>query len=151
MLMAIHSGRVDSCQYKQRDIVHLELYLGTALNGGLQEFVFFDRNATKAYSTAYTDLDCLETAVDWDILTESPRLDGFCKYFQDRPTDSRYVDRMEKRQAEVLMKGAVSLNWFSRIGVCDEVALSRVRQLLSEHQAHIIVEIVPDWYFLGQR
>lgn len=39
MLMAIHGGQVKGCHYQQEDIVQ-----------HTQEFVFYDRNATKSYS-----------------------------------------------------------------------------------------------------
>ena len=43
-------------------------------------FVFYDRNATLAFSTPYTDLAHLDTAVAWDLMTEAPQLDGYCKF-----------------------------------------------------------------------
>ncbi len=46
-----------------------------------KEFVFYDRNATLSYSMPFTDLSKLQTEIAWDLITEVPRLDGFCKYF----------------------------------------------------------------------
>ena len=92
MLFAIHGGKVDGCTLKQQDIVHLETTVERVTADG-QTFVFYDRNATLAYSKPYTDLARLDV-VAWDLLTEAPQLDGFCKFFQNRHQDERYVDRM---------------------------------------------------------
>jgi hypothetical protein len=103
MLRAIEGGRVTGCQWRQADIVHLETTV-ERVTAGRAEFVFYDRNATLPYSQPYADLANLDV-VAWDLLTEHPQLDGFCKYWHDRPSVDRYADRMERRQAEFLVKG----------------------------------------------
>lgn len=149
MLLAIHGGKVEGCRYGQADIVHIELLAKTVHdNGG--EYAFYDRNATKAYSQAYNDPSLLKDVVDWDLLTEEPRLDGFCKYFQDKHEPAKYMDRMEKRQAEFLVKDGVPVTWFVRIGVIDETKAQQVRALLREYGVNLTVEVKTDWYFLGQ-
>lgn len=150
MLSAIHHGRVSGCQYTQTDIVHFELLPREAQRKGMQDFVFFDRNATKDYSQAYTDPALLEQVVDWEILTESPCLDGYCKYFHDRHDNPRYIDRMEKRQAEFLIKDQVPVDWFSRIGVIDEAKAQQVREIMAPFGLTLPVEVKTDWYFLAQ-
>jgi hypothetical protein len=102
MLSAIHAGKVAGCNWRQEDIVHLETTVERVTVGGKQ-FVFYDRNATLAFSQPYTNLAQLNM-VAWDLLTESPRLDGFCKYWQNKLDNPRYADRMERRQAEFLVK-----------------------------------------------
>ena len=79
MLYAINGGRVAGCQWRQGDIVHFETTVQNVVACG-RPFVFYDRNATLAFSTPYTDLAHLDTAVAWDLLTEAPHLDGYCKF-----------------------------------------------------------------------
>ena len=60
-----------------------------------QPFVFFDRNATLDYSEPYTDRASLNE-IAWDLLMESPQLDGYCKY-SDNDNDSwimHFTDRV---------------------------------------------------------
>jgi ssDNA thymidine ADP-ribosyltransferase, DarT len=149
MLMAIHGGKVQACHYQQNDIVYFELLVRTLVDAK-QEFVFYDRNATKDYSQAFTDPHKLKDVVDWELLTEAPTLDGFCKYFQDRHEPAKYMDRMEKRQAEFLVKDQVPLAGFIRIGVINEEKASVVRNIMARYAVNLPVQVMPDWYFLGQ-
>ncbi len=148
MLSAIHNGKVLGCELAQHDIVHLETTV-ERVSAGEASFVFYDRNATLAYSKAYTDLAHLN-AVAWDLITEPPRLDGFCKYFQNRHQEERYVDRMERRMAEFLVKEQVPLQHFTRVGVCNAEQAQVVRALLLAEGVPLPVEVKTDWYFLGQ-
>lgn len=113
------------------------------------QFVFYDRNATLPYSQPYTDLANLDV-VAWDLLTEHPQLDGFCKYWHDRPSVGRYADRMERRQAEFLVMGEVPVEQFVRIGVIDDARAVEVRAILARARIHLPVEAKRDWYFLEQ-
>src|SRR5665647_3479201 len=105
------------CNLRQDDIVHLETSVERVTSNG-EEFVFYDRNASLAFSTPFTDLAKLD-AVAWDLLTEPPLLDGFCKYFMNKHENERYVDRMEKRQAEFLVPHRVPLHQLIRIGAAS--------------------------------
>jgi hypothetical protein len=148
MLSAIHNGKVVGCNLRQEDIVHLETTVhGVTARG--EEFVFYDRNATLAFSMPYTDLTKLD-AVAWDLLTEAPQLDGFCKYFQNRHQDVRHVDRMERRQAEFLVRRRVPLQQFTRIGVVSHAKAGQVKAILAAAGVPLPVMVQPDWYFLGQ-
>lgn len=148
MLSAIHAGKVAFCTVPQQDVVHLETTVERVTAQGAP-FVFYDRNATLAYSKPYTDLARLD-AVAWDLLTEQPRLDGFCKYFQNRHQEERYVDRMERRMAEFLVHDRVSLAQFIRIGVCTPATAARVQAILDAAGVPLRAEVKTDWYFLGQ-
>lgn len=148
MLGAIEKSRVVGCPWRQADIVHFETTVERVAAIGTA-FVFYDRNATLPYSQAYTDLARLDV-VAWDLLTEPPQLDGFCKYWLDRPTVARYADRMERRQAEFLFKDGVPLGQFVRIGVIDDRRADEVRVILGRAGVHLPVEVKRDWYFLGQ-
>ncbi len=149
MLMAINGGKVQGCSYGQSDIVHFELLVRTVVEAK-QEFVFYDRNATKDYSLAYTDPYQLKEVIAWELLTEEPTLDGFCKYFLDRHEPERYIDRMERRQAEFLVKDHAPLIWMTRIGVINQEKADIVRNILARYKVHLPVEVTPDWYFLNQ-
>ena len=131
-------------------VYYFETTIELARENGLQDFVFYDRNATLDYSQCFTNLNVLASSVDWGTMTESPQLDGFCKYFFDNPRDQRYVDRMEKRQAEFLIKEKVPLTWVTRIGVINETKLQEVNAILAKNNVNLTVEVMTDWYFLGQ-
>ena len=148
MLSAIHNGKVSGCTLLQEDIVHLETTVELATASG-NAFVFYDRNATLAFSTPYTDLARLD-AVAWDLLTEAPCLDGFCKYFMSRHQPERYADRMERRQAEFLVRDRVSLARVTRVGVCSPAKAAQVQAILDASGVPLQAEVKTDWYFLAQ-
>lgn len=148
MLSAIEHGRVENCTWRQGDIIHLEATVDRVVSGGAP-FVFYDRNATLAFSRAFTDLARLD-AIAWDLLTEEPKLDGFCKSWQNRLNVERHADRMERRQAEFLVRYQVPLDSFVRIGVIDSERAVEVRAILGATEVNLPVEVKPDWYFLGQ-
>ncbi len=106
MLFAINKGNVNGCSLRQEDIAHLETTVDKVIEKNA-DFVFYDRNAAMDFSKPFTDLAMLKTQIAWDLITESPKLDGFCKYFQSKHDNERYVDRMERRQAEFLVKQQV--------------------------------------------
>ena len=149
MLGAIHQGRVAGCSLRQEDIVHLETSVERVMAAG-STFVFYDRNATLAFSKAYTDPSKLDEVIAWDLLTEPPALDGFCKYWHNRPDSMRYADRMERRQAEFLVHGRVPLTSLARIGVIDDARANEVRSTLAAVGIQLPVAVMRDWYFLGQ-
>lgn len=146
MLYAINRGNVAGCELRQHEILHLETTVErvVALD---QPIVFYDRNATLALSVAHTDLARLADVVAWDILTEAPTLDGFCKFWQSIPAKPRYVDRMERRQAEFLVKKRVPLAAMTRLGVYDEAARARAQSILTRAGVRLRVDVMPEWYF----
>lgn len=147
MLSAIHSGRVPGCT-SQEPIVHLETTIARAIAYG-QSHAFYDRNATINYSKPYIDLGDLDK-ISWDLLTETPRLDGFCKYFQSIQANPRYADRQERRMAEFLVRNRVPLSAFTRIGVVNAATKGRADAILESAGVSLRSEVQPDWYFLGQ-
>ena len=146
MLFAINGGRVAGCPWRQVDIVHFETTVQRVTGTG-QAHVFYDRNATLDFSTPYTDLAHLDTAVAWDLLTEAPQLDGFCAYWQNRAAVDRYADRMERRQAEFLVKDRAPLHCMTRLGVIDVDRQAQVQALLEQAGVGLSVDIMPSWYF----
>lgn len=145
MLFAINSGRVQGCSLRQDDIAHLETTVERATEAGVP-YVFYDRNATLAFAQAYTDLAQLDQ-VAWDLLTEEPRLDGFCRYWHNRSDPARYTDRMERRQAEFLIRDRVPLGRFIRVGVMAESRAATVRAMASAAGIHLHAVVMRDWYF----
>ena len=146
MLYAINGGRVANCPWRQEDIVHFETTV-QAVVAARNPFVFYDRNATLAFSTAHTDLVELDTVIAWDLLTEPPLLDGFCAYWHNRAASERYVDRMERRQAEFLVRDNVPLSCMTRVGVIDAARRVEVQELLLQTDARMKVDVMPGWYF----
>ncbi len=146
MLFAINQGKVVACDWRQADIVHIETTVEAVTGQGLP-FVFYDRNATLAYSQPSTDLAQLGTHIAWELITEAPQLDGYCKYWRSDPDSDRYSDRMERRQAEFLVKSRVPLNLVTRIGVCNLDKAAQVRTMLQQAQSALPVQAMPDWYF----
>ena len=145
MLFTINRGNVQGCNLTQTDIVHFETSVANVLLHG-EPFVIYDRNATLAYSSAYTQLADLQN-IAWDLITENPQLDGFCKFWKSDPSNQRYVDRMEKRMAEFLVRSHVPLTAITRIGVLNQQKQQQVQQILQSHQIHIPVVVMPAWYF----
>jgi hypothetical protein len=143
MLFAINGGRVAGCTLKQDDIVHFMTTVEAVTAGGAP-FVFYDRNATLAYSTASTDLAQLDALVAWDLLLEEPALGGYCKFWHN---NQHHPDRMERRQAEFLVHDHVPLDQIHGIGVYKEDKAVAVRAMLDEHGLNLRVAVKQDWYF----
>jgi len=57
---------------------------------------------------------------------------------------------MEKRMAELLVKTAVPLDVMTRIGVVNAEKATLVNAILDKCGLTIAVDVIPDWYFLGQ-
>ena len=149
MLYAINGGKVENCNFSQKDIIHFEFLLTLVNRTNIaNRFVFYDRNATSAGANAYTEIDKLYTAINWQLILEPPTLDGYCKDFYDNES---YPNRRQQRQAEFLIKDQVPLTWFARIGVADKQAWQKVVSTLQQYNINLNVEIKTDWYFLGQR
>ena len=148
MLLAINGGRVSGCEWRQADIVHFETTVGKVTTD-CEDFVFYDLNATLAWSSSFTDLADLDK-IAWDLLCEAPALDGYCKYWQSKLDHPRYSDRMERRQAEFLVKDAVPLVNFTCVGVIDMEHRELVHSILDQAGVKLPVVVKPEWYFLGQ-
>ena len=145
MLMAINGGRVEGCPYRQQDIVHFETTVETLVAEGLP-FVFYDYNATLNIATCYNNLNDLDK-INWVLFHEPPRMDGYCKYWNNRVDNPRYILRMETRQAEFLIHKSVPLNLMQVVGVHDESKAEEVRKILDDADIDIPVEVKPAWYF----
>ena len=49
-----------------------------------------------------------------------------------------------------LIKGQVPLNWMTRIGVINQARAGEVNAILGQYELNLTVDIMTDWYFLGQ-
>ena len=90
----------------------------------------------------------LDDVVAWDLLTEAPQLDGYCKFWQNKNVPDRYTDRMERRQAEFLVRDQVSMERMTRIGVIDAAKQTQVQSILGSAALRVRVDVMPNWYFL---
>lgn len=145
MLFAINGGRVHGCDLRQADIVHFETNIDLVTRHG-EPFLFYDCNATLAYSNAYTNLDHLNK-IAWDLITEQPQLDGYCQFWMDKPSDPKYVNRREKRMAEFLVKSNVPMTAITRIGVINNAKMLQVSKIIADHGLNIPTVAMPSWYF----
>jgi hypothetical protein len=146
MLYAINQGAVAGCSLRQEDVVHFETTVENILANG-SNFVFFDMNAAIGLSKCFDSLIDLDK-IAWDLITEEPTLDGFCRYFHSKHSPPRYATRMEQRQAEFMVHQSVSLSCITRIGVFDDNRKIAVENFLRQHSLHMLVEVKKqDWYF----
>lgn len=145
MLRAINSGYVDNCPYRQHQIIHMETNINHVVNTSIR-FVFFDKNATIFNAKAYNDLRFINQ-IRWDLLLDTPQLDGYCKYWADLPDKPGYESRKAARSAEFLIHRAVPISLICRIGVADESALIRVKALCEAASVRIPIEVKPAWYY----
>lgn len=145
MLMAVNEGRVEGCPHRQEDIAHLATTVDAIVAANLP-YVFYDYNATLSIATCYNDLEDLDK-IDWKLFHESPRLDGYCKYWHSRMDDPKYVRRMETRQAEFLVHGRVPLNVIESVGVYDAAKAEQVRTIFDEAGFDLPVEVKSAWYY----
>lgn len=145
MLFTIHRGNVPSYQGGQSGIVYFEGY-AQALAGFNLPYVFYDMHPVVALAQAFDNLADLGN-VAWDLLTERPHLDGFCRYWQNDIRSARHVRRLELRQAEFLVHHRVPLTCLGRIGVCDAQMQSQVAELAQLHGVALRVDVCPGWYY----
>lgn len=145
MLMAINSGRVEGCPYRQDDIVHLRAGLPNVTAAGLP-FVFYDLNAAVFNARCFDNLKHL-SEIDWPLFFEPPLLDGYCKFWSSVHTKPRYVKRMETRQAEFLTHHSFPLDMVEEVVVrTDQIAVG-VRHMLQGLGWNVNVRAQPLWYF----
>ncbi len=148
MLYAINGGRVNGCNWRQSDIVHFETTVQAVTSQG-EAFVFYDRNATLAFSTPCTDLSKLDDLVAWDLITEAPaarwmfaNIGTTHNPIRDTWTEWKGVKR------SFLVKDGVSLAKVTRLGVMDLRPQSRGECYPgSIRRTHLQVDVMRNWYF----
>ncbi|ACF00622.1 conserved hypothetical protein [Rhodopseudomonas palustris TIE-1] len=145
MLFTINQGNVPDCIYRQDDIVHLATTAQTVADTG-QQIVFSDIHAALDYARFFSDLGSL-TEIDWRIFFEPPRLEGYCKFWQNRQIPIHHLRRLEIRQAEFLVHGELPIAAISEIGVKTAQAAAQVEQAVAGSGWTPTVRVVPGWYF----
>lgn len=148
MLFTINEGNVPDCPHRQQDIIHLVTSVDAVISSGLP-YVFYNYNATLDIANCYNNVKHLDE-IDWDLFHETPRLDGYCKYWNSVLSNPRYVLRQETRQAEFLIYGSVPLKVIAVVGAYDKTKVDQVREILDGTGVDLEVEDKPDWYFRGQ-
>ncbi|HKT48096.1 MAG TPA: DarT ssDNA thymidine ADP-ribosyltransferase family protein [Candidatus Acidoferrales bacterium] len=106
----------------------------------------FDRTGFARVADCYNDLKDLDS-IDWDLFHESPRMDGYCKYWNSRVDNPRYIRRKETRQAEFLVHEQVPVRLMNGIGVYNAEKAADVRKILDKAEIDIPVEVKAAWYF----
>jgi uncharacterized protein Usg len=145
MLFTINNGNVPDCPYRQQEIIHFVTTVDSIVEAALS-FVFYNYNATLDIAECFNDIDQF-IRIDWDLFFESPRLDGYCRYWNSKMDNPRYVLRMETRQAEFLVHEAVPLNLIRGIGAFNEAKAQEVRTILAAARVTLPVQAMPGWYF----
>ena len=107
MLYLIMNGYKGVAQLPQKDIVFLVCKLETINNSDL-EFVFTDRNAKIEIAKFYNNLEDLEH-LQWDIIAS-----------KDWKNDETNLSRQDFKQAELLVKNYVPINYIHAIVVKNE-------------------------------
>jgi ssDNA thymidine ADP-ribosyltransferase DarT-like protein len=144
MLLAIHGGNVPNCLHRQQDIVHLVGRAEDVVAAGLP-FVFSNYHAVLDFAEFFAELASLDR-IDWPLFFESPKLGGYCQYWQSRP-EPRYMLRKETRQAEFLIHQSVPISLIRGVVVYNAAAEARVRTVLQQVQWEVPVKVVPAWYY----
>jgi hypothetical protein len=145
MLFTINRGNVPDCPFRQQDIVHMETTVEAVVDDGLH-YVFYDYNATLDIATCYSNVKDLDK-INWSLFQESPRMDGYCKFWNSRMDVAKYVLRQETRQAEFLVHESVPLKLITTVGAYDESKADEVREILEDGNIDLSVEVKPNWYF----
>lgn len=145
MLGAINVGRVPDCTHRQDEILHFVINLDTIVKAELP-FVFYNYNATLSIAECFNELAHLDK-IDWPIFFESPRIGGYCKYWNSRMDNPKYALRMETRQAELLVYETVPLALVGGIGTVNDAKAEEVRAILAGAGVEVSVKAKPAWYF----
>ena len=89
MLFALNNGKVQGCNWRQEDVVHIESSVESIAGAG-EPFVIYPVSAALDYSVeCFNTINDLER-IDWPLFFDSPQLDGFCKYFHSVSGSLRY-------------------------------------------------------------
>ena len=145
MLFTINRGNVPGCLYRQPDIVHIVTTIEAITVSGLP-YVFYDFNATLDIATCFSNVKDLDK-INWPLFFESPRMDGYCQFWNSRMDVAKYVLRQETRQAEFLIHDNVPLKLLTMVGAYDQAKAGEVREIFEDANIDLSVEAKPNWYF----
>ena len=145
MLFTIDKGNVPDCRHRQQDIVHFMTTVEIVIKSEIP-YVFYDYNATLGIATCYSDVKDLDK-INWDLLYEDPRLDGYCRLRHSVLSEPKYSLRQETRQAEFLIYKSIPLKTMVMVGTYDNAKAEKVRTILEGAGVELPVEAKPAWYF----
>jgi ssDNA thymidine ADP-ribosyltransferase, DarT len=126
-------------QRHQRDIIYL-CYKLNDLATEDYKWCYTDGNAAKSISKFFTDLDHIETNIDWRSIRTTD--------FRDNNSDGD-EDRVRKKHSEFLVKNHVPSNLIRTIVVFDQDVANQVGEILGKFDLKIKVAINPNnkFYF----
>ncbi len=150
MLYTITRGNVTEAEETNQDNL---IYLVTEVSRLADlDFVFTDYHPLPAYASFYNDLSDLNK-INWElffeipVIPDTPPFPGYCKYWQNRDKELKYVKRKETREAEFLVCPEVPIDRIIMIGVRTPEMKTKVEKLLHDHGLSIRIEVKPGWYF----
>jgi hypothetical protein len=118
----------------QEPIIYLASYAEDVAKAGL-DYVFTNKHAVLTLANFYNDLADLGS-VDLALMK--------ARYWNNTEDDP---DRLERRQAEFLVKGSFPLNLVVQIGVGSKTILERVEAEIAESNYPIQVQRRQNWYY----
>jgi hypothetical protein len=137
MLYRIVHGGVASYTDGDARIVYLCTTLERLAGLGLDP-ILTDRNAAKRYAEfhRFTDGEPEEDFVDWPLMK--------AKMWNN---DGEHPDRLERRMAECLVRGAVPWDAIEYVGTKSQTVVEEVQSMLASADWIPRVEIRREWYF----
>ena len=145
MLMALHKQNVPDCVFDQTQIVHLVLRADQIAQAGLP-YVISTHHAVTMLATFHDTMDGLND-IDWDMFFDPPLIGGYARYFHNPPDKPEYATRRESRQAEILVRDEVPLEFVRGIGVFGGARRQEVEGILDRAGWTVKVDAKPEWYF----
>lgn len=135
MLFRLQKEHTEGRGDGQRALIYFATTTERLLEAGLP-CVFSDGNAAHHLSTFSADLSEMGTRVDWELMA--------AVIWANTAEDG---DRMRRRQAEFLVRGAVPLDLIEELVVIDDSVRSRVQEMLDQAGSNLPVVVRPNWYF----
>lgn len=134
MLYKIFKNNVDSVNCNQDEIVYIVVRVKDIIDSGI-EFVFTDGQGYHHLSKYYNDINDLNK-LEWDVINT----DSWGDTYEDN-------DRKRKKQAEFLVFKKLSASYIFGIGVMNEKAQEKVKQILDKMSVGISCIIKREWYY----
>ena len=147
--MAYSVALCRDAKQSQENILHIFTY-ADAIDAARLPYVFTNGHATMQPLEIFDSLSDIDK-VDWEILQETPTIEGYAKYWHDNhnnPQKPKWTDRKRRRQAGFLVYQEVSWQLIQGIGTMTETKATEVRTILSRYGYATPVLTKAGWYFL---
>lgn len=135
MLYKIWKGEVRTYADGQEPLIYLVTSLERLVDAGCQ-IVVTDGNAANAPTTFSSNVEDVETLVDYEVLTATMW-----------NNTSQDPDRMRRRMAECLVKDQVPFSVFERIVTLTDAVGNATRSILASMGMDLPVSTQPGWYY----